>query len=113
MKATSTDTTKVAALYRKAAHLIEGGAWQPVEDDIDEWPTQKFSCWAITAAMGRKKYQFGPEDRTPKEVKDYQYIFKPEEGNWCWGDLWEEHERDDCRVLALCFMAAMVEAGDA
>lgn len=42
--------------------------------------------------------------------------FKPENTNYVyWGGQWSDdsRERHACRILALCFMAAMVEAGDA
>jgi hypothetical protein len=100
----------------EAARLVAEADWSPRESNgYGGWPTQKFSCWAINKAAGKRSYQFGPDDPVPPLVKRYQDVFKPEDGDWTWGDLWGEleAERDECRVLALCLMAAMVEAGDA
>lgn len=50
----------------------------------------------------------------------FSALFKPEYGVY-WGEQWAENLNDprkcpetrNCRVIALCLMAAMVEAGDA
>lgn len=100
--ARSTDRAKRAAMYREAANIVECG--------IDA-----HSCHAIYRATG-----LGVPDEWEKrlpcsDADEYDELFRPDDpGAWgeswgiCWGD-----ERHDCRVVALCFMAAMVEAGDA
>lgn len=53
-------------------------------------------------------------------VEEYSGLFKPGPGVY-WGELWADNIHNprpdpatrECRVLALCFMAAIVEAGDA
>jgi hypothetical protein len=56
-------------------------------------------------------------------VDDYETVFKDGGGSF-WGAGWDRegsvdgtqlatHTGKNCRILALCFMAAMVEAGDA
>jgi hypothetical protein len=101
---------KQSDVYRKAARLIER-RWQPVERDGR--PTQKFSCWAIVRALGKRRYQFGPHDPKHPFVQDYESLFRPEGEEWCWGKDWYDSRdpnfQDNCRVLALCFMAAIVD----
>jgi len=110
----STETAKRAAIYRKAAMLGENGAGDG-------------SCaWIGWAKRGMTSGMINDagwmEDR---DVKGYQTLFLPVFAfhSGYWGENWSDVEypckRDvceevrPCRVLALCFMAAMVEAGDA
>jgi hypothetical protein len=94
----STETAKRAAIYREAARLIEN-------DKMD------YSCCAIAEAQGI----FDEWNRSKAEsalvdgYADVMGSFK-EAGGFCCG--WTDDGRDE-RVVALCFMAAMVEAGDA
>lgn len=90
-----------AAVYRKAAKLIE---------DCRE----ELSCRAIAnAAYGSHwtKSQWNrvvhPYSDTFAATEDYA-----RDGNWL-DHVLNCSEQQDWRVLALCFMAVMVEAGDA
>jgi hypothetical protein len=74
-----------------AARLVERG-------------DQHFTCYALDEAGG-----------TQAMCDKYKATFAPR-GADCsssWFANLPGEERQECRVLALCFMAAMVEAGDA
>lgn len=90
----NTPRQRSAALYHEAARRI-------AEDE----PTKEHSCTCSCCMVG----EVGGLQRRV----DYAEMFRPEghppDGSW--GVLWDDI--DACRVLALCFMAAMVEAGDA
>ena len=79
-----------AAVYREAARQIEEG--------IQIWTCNALECLGASPIP-------------------YAALFKPEDEHFdgSWGTRWSDsyEERQDCRILALCFMAAMVEAGDA
>jgi hypothetical protein len=86
-----------ADIYIKAAEMVLYGVYSQ-------------SCTAITDAESVHYGPFGPH-RMP-----YYDLFGPhtseERKAHPW---WDKHSRDTkkLRVLALCFMAAIVEAGDA
>lgn len=74
------------------------------------------ACMAIADVAGCG------DDLDCLEVRAFTKTFKPrgECGNSAWSWRWVDDldcdyrkTLDNCRVLALCFMAAMVEAGDA
>ena len=88
------------AVYRGAARLMELGF-------------HDYACNAIwTASHPRKEWRYPDErDRHPLVVKFTEY-FKPERNDtvaW-FGEAGRGRRR---RIIALCMMAAMVEAGDA
>lgn len=90
--------SKTAQLFRDAAKLKEA--------ELEEDKYSHGSCWHLSAAAG-----WGA-DRTML-LDRFQALFAPEGyscGSFWWG--WTEDE-DNARVVALCFMAAIVEAGDA
>ena len=98
-----TDRAKRAAVYREAAYRVEFGF-------------HSFSCWAIEDVLVVPLHgeETKEKDKHPL-VRSYEKTFRPEACGWThnWGVYWNGDERRDCRILALCFMAAMVEAGDA
>lgn len=98
MKRNGSDTPRNrragAAIYRAAAKRIS------------ECDYGAFSCVTISQAGG--------------DSEDYAKLFRPseKEDSALWGMGWSEdiknwRQRNNCRIIALCFMAAMVEAGDA
>lgn len=100
---------ELAQRYRDAARSIERGehAW---------------SCNAIASFGGDKrryKEVFMPtvadiNATCPRPNRDrWTSEHLCPDGSWgsFWGHSWKENE--NCRILALCLMAAMVEAGDA
>lgn len=94
----STEGTRLAALYREAARDIE-------QDD-------RMSCCAVTHLVSS---EIAPLKCA--EAQRYVRVFADAMigyGSYGWmvGDL-DEEEKQDFRVLALCFAAAMVETGDA
>jgi hypothetical protein len=95
----STDTAKRVELYREAARLVHVGQ-------------TRRSCYAVAiAATGD---EFG-SSRVP-EVKRYMKAMLDGEyftAALPWDKEFDCAENDRIRVLLLCFMAAMVEAGDA
>lgn len=98
------DTPRSAeAIYREAARRIEA------EGDVYGWSDYSYSCTAIlrvaqeSGVDGKlltKPYvaTFAPEKRQHSPETDLQYAFYEDRG--C---------AMDYRVMALCFMAAMVE----
>lgn len=67
-------------------------------------------CWAIHMVKTPEKLILAvhPEAQLMKS------IYAPHGGvSWMYGIGDDESERHEGRILALCFMAAMVEAGDA
>lgn len=87
-----------AAIYREAARIVLEGE-------------SLWGCIAISRAGNRcdafcKLFDPSPEILDP--------LAKPRDDGWCWGI--GERGNDKAakeRSIALCFMAAMVEAGDA
>ena len=98
----STEARSKAAIYRKAAMLLEDGALHSGERNTPV----KHSCCAVAKAEGIfPEWNYGHVES--RLVDEYYEIFN---GNF--GPYWEQRNQD-VRILALCFMAAMVEAGDA
>jgi hypothetical protein len=94
---------KRSEIYREAARLLESGS-----PGIYGW-----SCYAISLAEGLPF-------RVTDVVREYTETFSPFSGRrlrtvsaryraHTWGTQWDRSERHDCRVLALCFMAAIAE----
>jgi hypothetical protein len=97
----STDRAKV---YRNAARFLERGTHRYV--------VAGYSCLAIAKAVKGKAYTGHPSRdgfryADLSEVKGYIDAYGAENV-----EVWNFDGRDH-RVIALCFMAAMVEAGDA
>lgn len=89
---------KDAAVYLKAAEIESEQHW--------------FSCQAIEWALGRNRN----ESITGWSALSTRYanIFKPHQDTYAhstWGHQWAE-DQHECRILALCFAAAMAKAGD-
>ena len=88
----SATSTERAAMFLEAARRLAEREQTP--------DTECFcSCCAIEFVGGAR------------EKNRYSALFNPLNGNTFWGLNWPRPSQ--CRVLALCFMAAMVEAGDA
>ena len=90
-----TDRRADAAIYRAAAKLLEDGE-------------SRWACFAIKRASKRRL-----------GCKAFRAVFGPSRDNsvhrlegW-WGNSYFKPDAEGPRILALCFMAAMVEAGDA
>lgn len=103
-------TTK-AEIYSTAAKYLEDGK---VCDSI------KGACSAIGESMYPTLMRLDAYSKAEAQgvLKPFEDLFKPDEpyaSRSYWGNEWAETdaERNDCRILALCFMASMVEAGDA
>lgn len=93
--------TNTAPLYRKAARLLE------------KHPGKWAACGAIRVVIGEARVRV--EAPNEPEVRAFSAFFAPDpkfpNGFW-FGDC-EAGKANDERIMALCFMAAMVEAGDA
>lgn len=92
---------KAAKIYLEAARRIA---------DLREWG----ACDQINqVAVGDPLWQTKYADR-------FEELFRPEHSNECyWGDLWADEpgdcphrDADNCRILALCFMAAISASRD-
>lgn len=80
---------KASEVYREAAKFC--------------FDNDSFSCCAIT-------HKPDPEGLYRWALrKEYEALFKPEGGFYAWGDMWGDESRK-CRILALCFMAAIAES---
>ena len=87
-------------VYLKAAELLEANG-------ANGW-----SCWAIEDVLGVPRHDEG--DPRHELVLDYENLFKPEGSDHWWGFVFEEDcgpvKAKECRILALCFMAAIAES---
>lgn len=89
---------KASEVYREAALKMERMA------------TSRFSCCAIDLAAGVATHS--------AERARYEQMFRPKTDHSAWANEWRETEDWDgetsfiheCRILALCFMAAISEA---
>ena len=97
------------SVYRRAAKL----AFDCKSDDVA-------SCWIVDVAASRGTAKdAGAVGLPPSNIKPYSEereayneMFRPPYSMYDkWGNHWGE-DRKSCRVLALCFAAAMAEAGD-
>ena len=88
-----------ANIYREAARLLEIGARHS-----DNKSNVMYSCCAIAEAEGCFN-EWNLNDRDSSLVDEYRTLF---DGGFDPFDSGRDH-----RILALCLMAAMVEAGDA
>lgn len=101
MSGASTTPSRSAAIYRKAAKLLE-----------DE--RECFACCAISVAVHGKTYALqecaGARALFVSKFRPHTY-----DGNGPFFGYYTDDpvQANDARILALCFMAAMVEAGDA
>ena len=91
---------KQSDVYLKAAEILEANG-------ADGW-----SCWAIEEALGVPKHDVG--EPRHELVMSYEGIFKPEGSDHWWGFAFEKEcgaeGAKQCRILALCFMAAIAES---
>jgi hypothetical protein len=96
-----------AAIYRKAA--------RGVEQNVGSGAIYGYACNAIEAVQGKVSGEiFAPWREDSDASKSFKAVFSPGHENrfGFFGEMNSDGSRD-CRVVALCFMAAMVEAGDA
>jgi hypothetical protein len=106
-----------AAVLRKAAKIIE--------DDLC-WDKGMGACTAIAQALanGDPSNYWGKYERHSLPVR-YSDTFKPQHDHFYstyWARNWidvgvlayeeQRQQMRDCRILALCFAAAMAETGD-
>lgn len=108
MTARSTDRAKRADIYRKAAWFVEqeelhGGGYSCYAILRAEDPSAFYSAVHQTPALALYEKTFGHDARASG---GYQQAWMLNAGP-------DYADIASCRVLALCFMAAMVEAGDA
>lgn len=101
----STNRKARAAIYRDAAKIVEG------KENLGG----SYSCHAIAEAMG--VFPRAVSNELP-EVSAYADVFaKDARANGKYHNAWMQNASENydyaeigsCRVLALCFMAAMVE----
>ena len=105
----STEGAARAAIYRKAAQMLESRA-------KSVWPNGvyvDYACEAIETAIG-----YWHRDGGCDLCATMRDVYKGNNHSVAWlaGISSEDYDVDEDRngrVLALCFMAAMVEAGDA
>ena len=84
--------SKAAQIYLRAADLVENF------DDA--------ACLALDQVQGNRSCDY---DYFPATV-EFRKLFSPDvEECACWGTQWEDGDTSakECRVLALCFMAAI------
>ena len=87
---------EAARVYMEAARLME-----------EEGRSSLGCCWAIDAIGGGEGYL--PNGKHGKQMLSVY----PEGMRGGWGDYPLNGGGSGARIIALCFMAAMVEAGDA
>lgn len=98
----STEGRNRAELYRKAAKLMEDG----------DRNARGSCCWAIGLTKNPRIISF--DGSMDDDCLAMKRIFRPRGGIfWMGATNYYDEEAHDRRILALCFMAAMVEAGDA
>jgi hypothetical protein len=96
-------------IYRKAAELVE--------HNTSDVAVFGYSCLAIYAAVycATRPHNYEPSQLVDKYV---ELFYPPDELNIvactkddAWGDLWGDtrEERNNCRVLALLFMAEIAK----
>lgn len=90
----STKRTKDAAIYREAARRLE------------TFECMAGCCRAISEARGTAGRDDYMTEHHLRAEAVFDYMGKNQFG-------WRDADSLDRRVLAMCFMAAMVEAGDA
>jgi hypothetical protein len=83
---------KSSEIYRKAAESLATGK-----------STTQWSCWAVRYADN------GSEFIASKREERYDRMFRPHPQCNAWGLMWGD-DKKDCRILALCFMAAISES---
>lgn len=102
MTKTPKQRREAAELYAKAARLLE---------ENQDYGSE-YSCDRIGEACGMWQGPFPTSDRTRRLYGNlkasYEAMFRPEEDNVYWGRLWGD-DAHECRILALCFMAAISE----
>jgi len=92
-----TDTAKI---YREAGRVLA---------DDNDYRVAGYSCLAVCVASDPKYTGNGTHYEEYETVRRYLSVF-PEVAQICLEPMGDRH---NIRLLALCFMAAMVEAGDA
>jgi hypothetical protein len=99
--ATTNNATK-AGIYLRAAEIMASGESVAVGS----------CCWAIALAKDPEVMMLPHYDEDSRALKMI-YAPRGRAGYWLRNIGDSEAERHNGRILALCFMAAMVEAGDA
>lgn len=79
---------------------------------------EAFSCHALEYAVGpsaRMRYEklFKPEHTSELHPSWFEMTHISDSWGFQWGARGTTRKARECRVLALCLFAAMVEAGDA
>ena len=102
----ATSTDRAADVFRAAAFNLES------QCDVGAKYQSPYSCDHIGAVLGLYTGPTTDKARATFRVLigRYETMFRPEGDDLYWHG-WEDAHNE--RVLALCFMAAMVEAGDA
>ena len=95
----STDWKARTAIYREAARLIERG-------ESDERNIGVRACFAIDQAAERRK-------SAARSAYVKHVLGGCSASAWLYEGYEDSPEANDERIVALCFMAALVEAGDA
>ena len=94
-----------AQIYRDAAKLMES----------DRCPAEALGscCWAIR--LTKKPSRPSMWCATDRHCRAMKRVYAPRQWHGYWMEIEGESRADahNRRILALCFMAAMVEAGDA
>ena len=94
-----------ARVYREAARIVA---------EFEDRDSGAGSCSAIADAMFPESDTLSAWERSKESanISIYQGLFSPSDfSEGYWGEFWDAPRA--CRCIALCFMAAMVEAGDA
>lgn len=101
-----TPNGSAADLYREAARQV---ADIPYDHDSGERRQHQACCTALRRVAG------DDWDQASDLIGRFEKVFMPEgrDSCSCWYGAPENPNNQGPRVLALCFMAAMVEAGDA
>jgi len=97
-------------IYRKAAELVE--------HNTSDVAVFGYSCLAIHAAVycATRPHNYEPSQLVDRYVELFYPPYELQTESWfnkddAWGDLWgkTDQERNDCRVLALLFMAEIAK----
>jgi hypothetical protein len=92
-----------ANIYRKAAQIMESRL-VPVTDGS--------CCWALAVAKDSEVVELVKDSDAIAMKRYFSAPRRFHDAYWMYGDD-EGSDQNSHRILALCFMAAMVEAGDA
>lgn len=95
-KSPTTKNANRAKVYLKAAEYLAQGK-------------SAFSCCAVDLAARHSPIS----QKWSKACDKYRRVFSQDNTDYFYSHMWDEGYEFSQRLLALCFMAAMVEAGDA